>query len=128
MKKIILLLTVLAVILTVFFLAGCKEDATMSIDDRIKEFVKDLNGSSRDGIFKDHFHPDSDSYDGSDALVLEPQLPKGDIYITASITKLSSTTRTVLIGGSDTYTCLFTMKEDGADDWYIWSISGDVNL
>ncbi len=123
MKKIILLLAVLAVILMVISLSGCAQEDTMSIDDRIKEFVKDLNDSNRDGIFKDHFHPDSAAYDGNEDTV-DISFPNGELYITVSITKVSSSTRTVIIGGDDTRTCLFTMKEDGTDDWYIWSITG----
>lgn len=122
------ILFIALILLAVFFsmLTGCTEEETMSINDRIREFVTDLNKLNRDSVFKDHFHPDASSYDGDDA-VADDNFPNdgGEIYAVISITETSTTTRAVVItDGSGTNACVFTMKEDGEDDWYIWSITG----
>lgn len=129
MKKIILLLTVVFVIMMVFSLAGCKEDATMSKDDRIEEFVSDLNKSNRDGIFKDHFHSDSTSYANGDEDSVDPVFPNvsgGYSYKVVSITGDNPKTVAITCSGDGVadgnYT--FTMKEEDADDWYILKIIG----
>ena len=133
MKKITLILILLSAVSFLFLLTGCEEDSGMSIEDRIKAFVSDLNDSSRNGIFKEHFHPDSTSYTNGSEATIEPVFPNdgGETYTQTSISG-SGSSRTVYIdctgddGVDGNYT--FTMKEDGEDDWYILSINpGGLN-
>ncbi|MDX9801869.1 MAG: hypothetical protein RBT69_11100 [Spirochaetia bacterium] len=126
MKKIILLLTVLAVILMIFFLAGCAQEDTMSIKDRIGEFVSDLNSSNRDSIFKDNFHSDSDVHDTGGRDTINAAFPPEEKPYSSSISG-SGLTRTVSItasgDGTTTGDYTFTMREEDSDDWYILRIT-----
>ena len=123
-NKAITILLILTAVSFIFLMTGCKEeDSGMSIEERIKAFVSDLNDSNRDGIFKEHFHPDSNSIGGSESTV-HASFPNGATYVQTSITG-SGSSRAVYIDSSDnsvdaSYT--FNMKEDGEDDWYILSV------
>jgi hypothetical protein len=124
MKKTGLFIVIISLVLLASFFTGCKEEG-MSIDDRIKEFVGDLNDSNRNGIFKDHFHSDSTSYDG-DAALAEDNFPLlgGASYSLISITGSGSTRTVVINNGTSNATHTFTMQEEDEDDWYILSITG----
>ena len=130
MKKIILLLTVITITMLVFFLTGCAEEDTMSINDRIREFVSDLNLSNRDGI-KEHLHSDCSVSNSANEAYWESKFTKTPpSYSVGSITETGSKTRNVVINGGVALgnTFSFTMKEEDSDDWYILSISGAVNV
>ena len=127
MKKIILISAVILLVISSFSLIGCKEEG-MSIDDRINAFVSDLNDSTRNGIFKEHFHSDSEVYSTGSEGTIEPVFPNdsSESYSQTSISG-SGSSRSVYIdcAGDDsvdgTYT--FSMKEEDEDDWYILSIN-----
>ncbi len=132
MKKTLLILVIISLAAFFSMLTGCaEEEDTMEIDERIEKFVSDLNDSNRDGIFKEHFHPDASSYDGNEGTIVSPFPNVGDGIHSYSLTSLSGsgTTRSVVINnGVTSDNCTFTMKEDGEDYWCILSISGDVTL
>ena len=129
MKKITVILLLIAAVSFLFLVTGCtEEDSGMSIDDRIKAFVSDLNDLNRAGIFKENFHPDSTSYVTGDAGTIEGAFAAdGQDYFTTSISG-SGSSRTVVIDGDqashlDYGSYTFNMKEEDDDDWLILSIS-----
>ncbi len=133
MKKITLVLILLSAVSLLFFLTGCtEEDSGMSIEDRIDAFVSDLNGSSstRAGIFKEHFHPDSYSYTGSEGTIDSAFETAGQNYSITSISG-SGSSRTVVIDGDSVSTdygsYTFDMREEDDDDWLIFSVYDNDN-
>ena len=100
MKKLSIISVLFTIAVLVFLFTGCtEEDSGLSIEERIKAFVSDLNDSNRDGIFKEHFHPDSNSYSGDESDV-HAAFPNGATYIQTSITG-SGSSRSVYIDSSD---------------------------
>ena len=125
MKKITLVLLLLAASSFLFLLAGCSEDDSgMSIEDRIEAFVSDLSDSNRDGIFKEHFHPDSDSYSTGDEDAVNAVFPNATGYTVSSISGSGSSRTGYISGGnaSATGTYTFNMKEEDDDDWLILNV------
>ncbi len=116
-KNILLLLAVFILIFSIF--TGCKDNSGLSIEDRIKQFVSDLNKSDRSSIYKDNFSSSSPFYNGSEST-LSQAFPKGPSYSVSSISG-SGSTRTVKINGASPDTWTFSMKDEGEDDWYIYS-------
>ena len=116
MKKSILGL--LIVILIFVFFTGCEEDkGGLSIDDRIKEFAKDLNNPDRTAMIKEHFHP-TGSYSGMNDSTLKNDFHKGSGYY--ATTSGSGSSRSVTIyGPAAKPNWTFYMKEDGKDNWKI---------
>ncbi len=109
-------------------LNSCKEDTSMTIDERIKAFASGLNDSVRNDL-KEHFHSDSNPSTFNEAY-WETKFPNdgGQVYSRGTITNTGSNTRDVKITGGtydsgDTFS--FTMKEEDEDDWYILRI--DLN-
>ena len=130
MKKILVISGLVLMVSLTLFISGCKDDEGMSKDSRIEAFVSDLNDSSRNGIFKEHFHSDAASYSGDEGTVAAVFPNVGDGY-SYSVTSISGSgdTKTVVIGGSGatstpygSYT--FSMEEEDSDDWYIRSLTG----
>ena len=129
MKKITVIFMLLTGVYLLVFLTGCaEEDSGMSIDERIEEFVSELNDTTRNSL-KDHFHSDCAASSSSEAY-WETKFANdsGQTYSQGAITSTGSTTRDVkIIGGlydaTDTFS--FTMKEEDEDDWYILDI--DLN-
>jgi len=119
MKKSILALLII-LILAFFVFTACQEEGGLSIDDRIKEFVKDVN-NNRNNACKNNFHPLSGFRNGDSNTVTTLGFPSGPTYSVGSISG-SGKSRTVVINGVAPITRTFTMLEDGKDNWYIMTI------
>ena len=127
-KNILALLVIFILILSVF--TGCQKETGLSIEERIRAFVKDLNGPRLN--IRDHFH-NSSSFSNINNAVILTTFPLGSTYGVKSIStvsSLSSSTRSVDItksGSGDINGVIFVMREEGKDDWYINNITY-VNL
>ena len=120
-KNILAVLIIFVLILSVF--TGCQKETGLSIDERIRAFVKDLNGPRLN--IRDHFHSSSSFSNINNAVILTT-FPFGSTYGVISISTVSSSTRSVNIsktGSGDINGVIFVMREEGKDDWYIESIA-----
>lgn len=119
-KRILLLGVVIGTVILISMFTGCSEpeDEKTSIDERIRSFVSDLNGSNLNQVFKDHFLSDSPQYHG-DAGTVDLYFPTGSSY---SVVSISGST-VIINKGSTPSIYTFEMREDGSDNWYIWRIS-----
>ena len=130
MKKTGLFIVIILLVLLSSIFTGCAVGG-MGINDRIREFVSDLNKTNRDSI-KEHLHSDCSVSNSANEEYWDEKFDNDGVqnYSVGSITETGSKTRAVkILGGmydADTFT--FTMKEEDEDDWYILSISGPVSV
>ncbi|MCL2705633.1 MAG: hypothetical protein FWE72_05440 [Spirochaetaceae bacterium] len=119
MKKGILALLVIFILALSIF-TGCQDDGGLTADERIKQFVSDLN-KDRNKAYKDNCAT------GSPLQIMGNKDYADNSFGTASNLSVSSTSgpntsKTVIISNSKYVTYIFTMKnegKDGKDDWYI---------
>ncbi|MCL2294044.1 MAG: hypothetical protein FWC36_04175 [Spirochaetes bacterium] len=122
-KNILILLVIFALIASSILFTGCQEDKGLSIDDRIRAFVQDLNSDS-DNI-RNNFHPSS-AFRNSTRATFAGTWPfpgPGGPYSVGSISG-SGSSRSVNIIGCIAGQWPFNMREDGRNNWYIDSIGG----
>lgn len=120
------------IVLISFFIfsifTGCTQEETMTIEERIRAFVSDLNKSNRDSL-KEHFHYTQIARNLMNDAYWAPFVQEGGSYTVLSITETGSNTRSVRIDGGISQGSYYTfnMKKDG-DDWMIYSISGTPSV
>lgn len=130
MLKNILKVAGLVLLVALFF--SCEEDSNdeVSVKERIEKFQDSLNDGDYDGLDK-HFHPDMVSYDSyaDGSVIAAGPLGSGNEPFnlgTPTVTDSGSNktaTGTVTSGGGldDSYTAV--MREDGDDNWKIYSFT-----
>ncbi|MCL2480752.1 MAG: hypothetical protein FWF38_03465 [Spirochaetaceae bacterium] len=128
MKKNILVLLVICFLIFSFF-TGCKEENTgLSIDDRIRAFLRDTSGQNRDSVCKDHFHSSSNWRGGNSGTLNTlgfTQLSPGAFYTAGLIENTGSNSRKVRVDetGAAPFSKNFIMREEKKNDWYIDDIT-----
>jgi hypothetical protein len=117
-KKILILLAIFALIVSMLF-TGCQEESGLTIEERIREFVSDLNGPVPRNSIREHFHPSS-AHRNISEQTLAIAFPSNRNYFVISILG-SGSSRTVRIGSATPESWTFAMREDGKNGWYISS-------
>lgn len=118
-KNILLLLAILILIFAVF--TACQEEGGLTANERIDQFVKDLNSNSN-SIGKNNFTSGT-AFSMATRDYLASLYPKTGTY---SVTSYGSgSTRTVTLNNGTSYTYTYVMKNEAkdGDDWYIVSIT-----
>ena len=131
MNKFTTVFIILTIFSLVFIITGCKEETGMSIDERIKAFVSELNDSNRDGL-KEHLHNDCPIVNTANEGHWNSFFDTSSgSFSLGSISDAGSSKRNVIINSTDGSTTgdnyQFTMKEEDEDDWYILSIIETVS-
>ena len=117
-------IALLAMAVAALMLGGCAMDKT-SIEDRIGEFIADVNAGDYGNLYK-HLHTDcADRNAAKAAAFWDPTTVFKAVNKPFSLSGMSfGTTSTGTLNsavGPDTIT--FVMKEEDPDDWFILSIS-----
>ena len=121
MKKNILLLLGILVLIFAFFTA-CQEEGGLTADDRIIQFVSDLN-KDRNKAYKDNLASSSPLQALGNKAYADNSFGTAT-NLSASKSNISgpNTSKTVVITNAKYGSYTFTMKnegKDGKDDWYI---------
>jgi hypothetical protein len=129
------MIAVVGVLLTVLVLAGCPldEEETVSITQRVQNFVSDLN-TNYDNVYL-NWHPDTTTRQAAaNPATLESGFPSSEIYTVSNISADESAgTATATITSNVTYgdsngSASFTMRKDG-ESWFINSLRiAELNL